>query len=180
MRVWLTIFLLSLGSAQAAPVTWQLNDLAFTDGGTVSGTFTFDWDLPFQQRMSDVNITTSAGSLFAGDVYTSEGPEGAFYDPLGFAFIFYTDNFVGKTNETVVVLFPTVGPFGPGTTQPLPVEAVEFTCLDEGCPFNGTALRSGVSLPDGSISVVPLPASVWLFLSALTGLGWIKRKVGVV
>ena len=38
------ILLLAVGSAQAVPVTWTLQDVVFDDGATLSGSFVFDVD----------------------------------------------------------------------------------------------------------------------------------------
>lgn len=47
-------------SAQAATLTWVLQDFTFDDGGTAQGSFDFD---PVSNVYSNVNVTTSGGDL---------------------------------------------------------------------------------------------------------------------
>jgi hypothetical protein len=61
-----------------------------------------------------------------------------------------------------------------------------FVSLDEALDINASGQIVGYgTLADGSkaaflVTAVPVPAAVWLFGSALVGLGWIRRKTSVV
>lgn len=55
------------GSASAAPTKWTLQDIVFEDGGLASGSFVYDRDINIY---SDVSITTTAGSLYEGAIYS--------------------------------------------------------------------------------------------------------------
>jgi hypothetical protein len=48
--------------ASATPITWTLDNVAFTDGATASGSFTID---AAAQTWSSFNISTTAGTLTA-------------------------------------------------------------------------------------------------------------------
>ncbi|MGI9308873.1 MAG: VPLPA-CTERM sorting domain-containing protein, partial [Gammaproteobacteria bacterium] len=41
---------------------------------------------------------------------------------------------------------------------------------------DGTVMNDRIRGEFTSVSLVPLPAAVWLFGSALAGLGWMRRK----
>ena len=56
-------FCLACGSAYAIPVTWQLQGVVFTDGGTATGSFVFAADA---NVYSDISITTTAGMSLPG------------------------------------------------------------------------------------------------------------------
>ena len=57
-----------------------------------------------------------------------------------------------------------------------------FVSLDEAYDINASGQIVGVgTLSDGSsgafmLTAVPVPAAIWLFGSALAGLGWLRRK----
>ena len=59
-------FLLA-GFALAEPVVWTLNGVTFNDGGTASGSFTYDAGT---NTFSSINITTTMGSIRGGATYT--------------------------------------------------------------------------------------------------------------
>jgi hypothetical protein len=65
MAVWSALLLLA-ASLGAAPITYALVGVTFDDGGTASGSFTFD---PATNTFTNVNITTTTGSARSGAVY---------------------------------------------------------------------------------------------------------------
>lgn len=70
-----------------------------------------------------------------------------------------------------------LGPFaaGPvGTGDWLNLDEVEFYVLSSGVVGGFDTLS--LTLDNINASVVPIPAAVWLFGSALAGLGWLRRK----
>ena len=164
IRLGIFIVLIYSGSIQAAPVTWTVDSLLFDDGGTGSGTFSYDADT---NTYSNINISTTAGSAFGGANYTSVvsfAPISANYltvmvAPLeglpGLELFFFT---TGLTNN--------------GGTFQIAIPSREALCGQE-CMFPASTLRYVAS---GQISAVPVPAAVWLFGSALAGLGWQRRK----
>lgn len=46
-------------SVWAIPVTWTFKNAAFTDGGTITGSFVYDAD---QNQFSNINVTTTPGT----------------------------------------------------------------------------------------------------------------------
>jgi hypothetical protein len=61
------ILLFVVGSAQAIPVVWTLQDVAFDDGGTATGSYVYDAD---SNAYSDINVTSTAGTAYTGESYT--------------------------------------------------------------------------------------------------------------
>ena len=51
-------------AAHAQPLTWILQNVTFDDGGTASGSFTFDATTGSD---SNVNIATTAGTVLTGN-----------------------------------------------------------------------------------------------------------------
>lgn len=62
--------LASSPKATAAPIVWNLTG-TFDDGGTASGSFTYDVGF---NAYSNINIITTSGSAFAGGTYTFINP----------------------------------------------------------------------------------------------------------
>ena len=167
----LVLSMLSLG-VNAAQVTWTLSGYVFNDGGTANGTFVVD---SITGVVSEVNIYTTVGTAFVGDVYDSIGGAGEPVSPpyFGIALEFYTDNFPGQTNESAFVLFLDNG-FENATSGVFSLSSLEATCPSESpCSGSSSYLRDSVT---GSISAVPIPAAVWLFGSGLGLLGWMRKR----
>ena len=149
-------------AAFAAPVEWTLQDVQFEDGGTAYGSFTFDADLG---QFSDVNVTTTSGTMFSGLEY--DGCHG----------------FFGCTESAIVVGidsdlnqwfgFALDSPLtNAGGTRQLVIAPCQASC--EIVDIDTGSVRNVVS---GSVSAVPIPTAVWLFGSALAGLGFVRRRV---
>jgi len=67
-----------LAPVQATPLTWHLQDVAFTDGATASGSFTIDTDT---QTHTDFSVSVTAGNLPA---YTYDnGDAGLYFNGFG-------------------------------------------------------------------------------------------------
>jgi hypothetical protein len=170
------VMIFASASVAAFPVTWTLSDFEFNDGGTANGTFVMDSDNGY---ISAVNIYTTDGVAFVGDVYDSLGagvPNEEFFP--GYFIQFFTDNYPGQTNETAFVLF-TGSDFllEDATGGTYSMNGAEYTCINEDpCNANFVELRTTNSIGMGNISAVPVPAAVWLFGSALAGLGWLRRR----
>jgi hypothetical protein len=58
--------MLGVSSANANPINFALKGVVFNDGGTASGTFTYD---PATNQYSNVNITTTTGGIRTGANY---------------------------------------------------------------------------------------------------------------
>jgi hypothetical protein len=170
MRYFTAIAVLVFGvSAQAAPVTWTLEGVAFDDGGTASGSFIYDADFDVY---SSVNMTTTAGDDLAGDTYLY--PNGVFVNQL--SLIATSQDVPDLTDVPALALFFSVGLTNAGGSVSLTsATSRESLCGDVDCnvglgePFSRNVIA-------GTVSAIPVPAAVWLFGSALAGLGWMRRK----
>jgi hypothetical protein len=161
-------FLLSIvaffaaAAVNATPVEWTIDSLVFDDGGTGSGTFTYDADT---NAYSNIDIVTTAGTASTGAPYMSV---------IDFA--------PNDSDFLAVMVFPLAGThslelsFATSLTNAGGIIAIdgwgESICGQE-CMFPVTRLRN---ITAGQISAVPVPAAAWLFGSALAGLGWMRRK----
>jgi len=70
LRAGLLLFLM-VCAASAAPLHWQFNAVTFSDGGSVFGGFDYDAGTG---EYSNINITTSPGSVLQGSYYNSAAP----------------------------------------------------------------------------------------------------------
>jgi hypothetical protein len=166
------MLLIVWGSAFSIPVTWTLQDAVFDDGGAATGSCVYDADLDV---FADIDITTTAGSVFSGQHYQ----HGTFFltsVSLGVTTVDQPD----LTGLPALAMFFTAGGFIPmtndGGTLFLDTAGGEGYCAVPDC--GGAALdRDLREFTSGSISAVLVPAAVWLFGSALAGLGWFRRKI---
>jgi hypothetical protein len=152
MRI-VRIYLLSLlilfsGLANATPVQWTLSGVQFNDGGTASGSFVYD---ATTNTYSNVNITTTAGSIRAGVAYTSfvsatSGPNQLFAATTSSPSLTGLPRFA----MTFVPALPNSGGvFG------LITPAYESTCGDPVCATSSQG-RSTIS---GGLVGAPVPAA---------------------
>jgi len=149
-------------TANAVPVTWTVDNLLFDDGGTASGSFVYDAS---ENTYADINLVTTAGSGFGGASYT-----------------LLVDSAPNNSTYLAAMVFPLEGlpalalSFASALTNAGGLVALdgnsEFICGQE-CEYPVATLRS---ITSGQVSAVPVPAAVWLFGSALAGLGWMRRK----
>jgi hypothetical protein len=154
---------LSSFMADAAPVTWTLNGIVFDDGGTATGSFIYDVDT---DMYSAINITTQGGDAlaFPGDSYTQ----------------LFTEN--ASTSESLQTQ-PVSGNHGFGmkfetslTDSGGVIDIVLGNVISVEINLGGPGSGFLRNIAAGSVSAVPVPAAVWLFGSALAGLGWFRRK----
>jgi len=165
--------LLVSGSALAIPVTWTLDNVNLNDGATATGSFIYDADTGV---LSSVNIITTErtdpdaidylgsydGTTFAADCVAEpwKCEQLDMSDPTRLQF----NNFQGSYLSLVIA--GELTNFG-GTFSLSGGE------IDEG-GSNKTRMISSGSIVGAN--AVPVPAAVWLFGSALAGLGWVRRK----
>ena len=163
--------------ASAAPVTWDLVDVAFEDGGTASGTFTYDADT---NLYSAINIVTTAGSIQGG----------AEYDLLPSLFAFSATRFgavpvpsPGLSGLTIfsITLASALTNAGGSVAILTGKDSAEGLCTNFNCSiFNGFGggARNFVSgyVSTEAASEVPLPAALPMFLAGLAGVGALRRK----
>lgn len=187
----LLIFLRSHAS-HAAVVTWELVNFTFDDGGTASGTFNFDTE---KNTLSDIDIYTSTGSRVEGRHYIALAGEWGMnpdWGTLAFTDTTSTSNYQGAGWFRIdisyfadVTEFQAILEAGVRLDQWLEVGAESY-CTNINCssaaneitdPSNSRETLSGYLLStDVQAAPVPLPASVWLLLSAFVGLFYIRRR----
>jgi len=174
------IILFVTGSVQAAPITWTLNNVVFDDGATVTGSFVYDQDTNLYSEMS---ITVAGGYMF--DPYGF--PLAA--DPFTWAEVQLSPD-SSSTNETRFLVRDSIR--SGGSCQNYCTRQFRFVFDTALTNVGGTAnlllgaqsyerLTTSSSsrrrdIVSGTISAVPVPAAVWLFASALGGLGWMRRR----
>jgi hypothetical protein len=158
MRFLFLVLVIFSISAQAAPVTWAVNNANFDDGGALTGQFDYD---DVTDEYSNVSLNVSAGTLF----------DSAYYNLV----------FTGDATEA---WFPESGYIPGPLTRTLVLEFSQALSSAGGSvDLMGTDGYPGdfettprVLLAGATLSAVPIPAAVWLFGSALAGLGWMRRK----
>ena len=160
---------------QAMPVQWTLDDVNFDDFGTAIGSFVYDADTDV---MSDASVVTTPGSSFDGAVYTEIRGGGT--SPIDNIFLFLRSGTGDLRGQSILQLMFAPGSLtNAGGTIPIFLDANpivgEISCLNSTCDMVGEVR----DITSGSVtaSTIPIPATAWLFGSALGLLGWMQRKV---
>jgi len=166
---------LAWGSALAAPVTWTLDNVTFypgggPDGGTISGTFVYDATLDVY---SDVALSISG---FATDGPVEHGSGSA--NELNASMDLAHSPWLELTPPDVYLRFSSALTNAGGTVAIVPGVVGSSGSWIEQCN-SYTYDCFGSDIVSGTVSAVPVPAAVWLFGSALAGLGWLRRKRSV-
>lgn len=160
---------LALGShsAQAAPVTWTLDDVIFYDGGTASGNFTFDaatntytaWSIT---TTATTNAAADGGYPLNGATYTTNNLTGAssssYLNPYGVTVK------TGGGADSLSLVFNSVLTGAGGTIK-----------IKTGSEYAGFGFESR-SLESGSVSAVPLPGALPMFAAGLGMLGLVRGR----
>lgn len=161
------LFLFTASAAQAVPVTWTLQNWTFNDGGSASGSFVYDADT---NVFSDMFIATTNGSARTGAIYGSVingGDTAISAVPFaGFPSLLSSPNLMVMFAEQLTNV-------GAGVVVDV-FMGQEATCNNAAC----TSLAGPVRfLEDGaSVSSVPIPAALSLFLSSLVAFGLVARR----
>lgn len=162
-------------SASAAPLVWTLQGVTFTDGGTASGSFMYD---AATNTYSNVNITTTAGSVRTGATYhfvagPPNSPDSNFFLQLTIGSGILTGT------PAFSLVFPSAGLTASGGTVAVTF-GLEALCSDAVCtgpsgPSRTVTGRASVvaSTPN---TPAPVPALSTWGLGALgmllAGVGW--------
>jgi PEP-CTERM motif-containing protein len=154
------------GIANAIPIEWTLQNAAFNDQATATGSFIFDATL---SQYSSVNIDVSAGALPSSTMLFISGGITATASQVLFAAA--SPQIAGT--QAFALFFSSLLTDAGGIVGI--ANATQAPCSAPGCPGPGTPQRFLVS---GEVSgtSVPLPATIALFGVGLAGLGWSRRK----
>jgi len=169
-----SIFIVS--SVQAETIRWTLQDVLLSDGQSATGSFDYDTDT---SSVSNISLFTSGSASWDATYFnTSFETISDSYTCTYYSCFFAPEN---ATTGSVILEIALAGAWD------------RFDSPDTYDIYRGNALwRCGTdclggisSVPplaeviDGSITgaLVPVPAAVWLFGSALAGLGWLRRRV---
>lgn len=90
--------------ASAAPVLWTLQNISFTDGGSLTGSFVHDSDLAATDAVLSLSVTASGGdeSIFAPLTYTKSNSLARMANFVGSPTLFVqsnTDFFEGRARQ---------------------------------------------------------------------------------
>lgn len=169
--------LMTAFSAMATPVTWNLKNVVFTDGGTASGSFVFDADIGFG-GYSNIAITTSNFGAF-GAIYGTPNPAFPGYSTFLIALAAIPPFAADLTGTPVLGLsFSSALTNSGGTLDILFPYPTGFTfervCANTGCTGTSGPVRTLVS---GQVTTsVPEPSTMALTAVALLCVGLTKRR----
>jgi len=152
-------------SAHATPVVWYLSGVTFNDGGTASGSFTYDADTT---TYSAINISTTAGSTIpVGNSYniTQSGIGCGTAEVVCLLDSFDGPDYTGDLGLTLAHVGTPLTNGGGTITLTF---AREYTCENSSCSSVGAPLRL---LDAGSITTDPAAPtySIGGNVSGLTG-----------
>lgn len=163
--------LMFAAGAQAAPVTWNLQNWTFDDGGTASGSFVFD---ATTGQYSNVSVQSTTGSVRAGASYDRPNPASA--GNATFA-SWVTGLFADYTNTPVIAVNWDSALTDAGGTVAVNLGGFhgEFGCSNAICA-GGTAPSRLLTSGAVTTAEVPLPATLPLVGLALAMLGAVRRR----
>jgi hypothetical protein len=164
----LLTLLLFVSVAQSAPLTWVVNNALFDDGSSLTGSFSYDADT---NTYTDIDLVTDLVD------WSTEGELGASTSTELHLLQIITP--YPSCEYRDVIEYPYCMDLNLQFVDPLTsgggtVNLVPYSSYEWGNDYNNNTF--GLSLVSGSVSAIPIPAAIWLFGSALAGLGWLRRK----
>ncbi len=192
-------------SAYAVPVRYQLSGVQLSDGGTISGSFTFDADAgtPCSSGASpcgvysNVSVVTTTGSARTGATYTFVCGQVATctgVTPDSTEVMFLTSNAANQTgNPALALFFTAAGPVPPaGLSDASGIIDLsntgagvgqEASCSDVACSTPAAPARvttAGNATPTASGGTIPTLSEWGLILFATVLMGYAALRVRTV
>ena len=163
----MAIFIVSVG-VSAVPVVRTLNNVTFNDGGTATGSFSFD---AATNTFSNVSIATTNGSARTGANYAFVSNGVA---PSSSGALVVTTSAANQTGLPGLALFfaPPLSASGGGAN----VSGQEGNCADAGCTGPTPPQRS---IAAGTVSAVGAAPALIPTMSPW-GLAWLIALLGLV
>lgn len=150
--------------AEASVIVWTLQDVAFSDGGTASGTFSTD---STTGNVVDFNIVTTAGAKLAGTTYDSSAPTTEVYDRLWGPNTFLLFNRTAYYNLELA--------FASALTSPgdvlLALNRASYECRN--CSPSRIVVSGEVV---SAITAVPEPSTWAMLLVGFAGIGFLAYR----
>jgi hypothetical protein len=166
------VSLLSASSAQAAFTTWTLNGIEFNDGGTASGSFTYDPASPEKVGTFDIHVN---GGSFPAFEYT---PANSTVANLGSSQIAFTSPVIGPNpivddHRAIDLVFPN---FTDLPATPAPGTTFALIGASDGWPTTNRFGGATVGNPGELIASIPEPSSSAVMLSGVAVLLCLRRR----
>jgi len=173
-RLKLTVLsaLLTLGSfsAYAIPIPWSITG-TFDDSGTLSGSFIYDVDTDI---VSDISITTTAGSTLPGYAYTLLHPHTV--SVPGLSGLPLVSNWIATPTDGYLALAFASPLTNAGGTIAILSTSYEGQCLNVFCGPGPTAPNTRFITSGTLVSSVPEPGTLALLGIGLVGMGLARRR----
>ena len=160
--------------ANATPVSWELQNWLFDDGGSASGSFVFDADT---NAFSSISITTTAGTKQSGASYGVPNPVSPGGGSFGLGLVAALSADLTGTPVLYAELLQDLTNSGGVIGVDLVGFSLESICAIPNCnliTLGGE--RRFLTGSVASVSPVPVPAAVWLFGTALLGFVGMSRR----
>jgi hypothetical protein len=159
---------IAAGSARATPITWQLENVVYADGTTITGTFVYDAAITnILNRVSDVELTVHANAPgFSGTTFGAGHLYDVIYsDNLGFQLANAPANTLDFTNTTTTNCDNSATPAWPAAGSSLPCAGLPSF----NNPYDpNSGLLNGNGTP---LNTAAFGTSLFIDPSTLTGLG---------
>ena len=164
--------LVGASNAYASPVTWTLENVAFADGGTASGSFTYNATTNFY---SAINISTTATDGLPATVFQYK----SIFGTAPSVAVFVDSNSADLTGFHDLTFRFTSNLTDAGGTIPLQLSfgSFETTCNNAQCGSVGspTSYITAGSVTTG-VAATPEPATISLILVGLVAIIVARRR----